>query len=113
LPSWRFGSLFAPIAGLVGIVAAWELIVRVFSVSPLILPAPSRIAVELYILSDRMALHAAVTVTEAICGLLIGALSAVTMAVLMTILPTLLSDSRPRSSKGSAGKKCDELAPLH
>jgi NitT/TauT family transport system permease protein len=86
---WRFGSIFAPIAGLVGIVAAWELIVRIFSVSPLILPAPSRIAVELYTLSDRMALHAAVTVTEAICGLLIGALSAVTMAVLMTILPTL------------------------
>jgi NitT/TauT family transport system permease protein len=89
LPRWRFGSLLAPIIGFAGIVAAWELIVRVFGVSPLILPAPSRIAVELYALSDRMAMHAAVTVTEALCGLLIGASSAVTMAVLMTLLPIM------------------------
>src|SRR5262249_51786226 len=57
--------------------------------SPLILPAPSRIALELYALSDRMVFHAAVTLTEAICGLVIGASCALTVAVLMTALPLL------------------------
>jgi NitT/TauT family transport system permease protein len=83
------GRLIAPISGFVGVVAAWEIAVRAFGISPLILPAPSRIALELYALSDRMVFHAAVTLTEAICGLLIGASCALTAAVLMTALPLL------------------------
>jgi NitT/TauT family transport system permease protein len=87
--SLSVGRLIAPLSSFVGVVAAWEIVVRAFDVSPLILPAPSRIALELYALSDRMVFHAAVTLTEAICGLVIGASCALTIAVLMTALPLL------------------------
>jgi NitT/TauT family transport system permease protein len=85
----RLASLIAPLSGFIGAIALWELVVRGFDVSPLILPAPSRIAGELYALSGRLAFHAAVTLTEATCGLLIGASAAVSLAVAMCALPRL------------------------
>jgi NitT/TauT family transport system permease protein len=84
-----FGRALAPISGFIGVVAVWELIVRMFGVSPLILPAPSRIAVELYAFSDRIVFHAAVTLTEAVCGLLIGASAALFIALALTAQPLL------------------------
>jgi NitT/TauT family transport system permease protein len=89
LLSKRLARAAAPVLGFAGVITAWEIIVRVFDVSPLIVPAPSRIAIEFYKLAGRLAYHAAVTLTEAIAGLIIGATGALAIAVVLTAVPLL------------------------
>ena len=87
--SRRLQRTAAPLTGLVGVLVIWELIVRAFQVSPLILPAPSRIAAEFPAISGNILRNAAFTLGEAVSGLALGATMALIAAVALSALPPL------------------------
>lgn len=79
--------LSAALPGTVTLLAAvtlWEMIVRVLKVSPLILPAPSKIALEFIKRADRLPEHAWTTAVEAVVGLLIGVSVAISISFLIS-----------------------------
>ncbi len=79
-------SLPAVLACLFLLVAV-ELFVRVFAISPLILPRPSRIFAEFIKRLPTFPEHIATTLTETICGLTLGAAFAIILALLITEVP--------------------------
>lgn len=79
----------APTLGVVAVLVAWEVAVRALQVSPLILPSPSRIVAEFPAISGNVLRNTAVTLTEAVCGLLLGSTAAVIVALALSALPLL------------------------
>lgn len=64
-----------------------EAIVRVFAVSPIIFPRPTRIFQEFVKRIPTFPEHIAVTLTEALCGLALGSFFAVALSLLVTEVP--------------------------
>src|SRR4051812_9657194 len=85
----RLARAAAPLLGLVVVLVLWEIIVRVFQVSPLILPAPSRIAAEFHAISGNIVTHTAVTLGEAVGGLVLGATAGLLVALALGAMPPL------------------------
>ncbi len=73
----------APVSGIAALFGLWELYVRAADVRPLTLPAPSRIVVHVLGNAGFYAENAAVTVTEAVAGLVIAFLLAMVVATAM------------------------------
>lgn len=61
-----------PLIILAGLLAAWQLLVVISGAPPFILPAPTAVAKALAAGWEELAVHAAVTLTEIIAGLVIG-----------------------------------------
>ncbi len=79
----RYALALAPVSGIAGFFALWELYVRIFDVRPLTLPRPSRIIAHV---SNNLGFYseqAAVTVTEALVGLVIAFVVAMVVATAM------------------------------
>ncbi|MBQ3076818.1 MAG: ABC transporter permease [Clostridia bacterium] len=76
-----------PTALMVGLVAVWELYVRLGGVPLYILPAPSKVVASLFEESATLASHAVVTVGETLLGLGIAAVAGILLAILMDACP--------------------------
>ncbi len=74
----------APLLLLAGLLAAWELLVRLLQVPPYLLPAPSLVAAALWRDAPVLAGHTAATTATAVLGLVLGALAGVALAAVMT-----------------------------
>ena len=75
--------------GLAAALLAWEALSRAFELRPDFLPAPSRIALELWREAPLLRLHGAVTCLEILSGFLLAVAFAVPVAVLVDGLPRL------------------------
>jgi len=73
------------------LVALWEAICRIGHVSPLVVPAPSGVAVRLYtLLSDgTMWPHLLVTSTEVLIGFAVGIASGLVVGALISLVPVI------------------------
>ena len=82
---------------LVVVFAVWEITVKSLNVSPLILPAPSRIFESLGQLVAQKSTwsHVQVTVTEIIIGFVVGVVAGVIVGVLLGKMPLLEASVRP------------------
>lgn len=67
----------------------WEAAVRLLSVPLYVLPAPSRIALALLAEKSVLLRHAAVTMLEAVCGILISLVLSLAFGILMDCFPRL------------------------
>ncbi|MCI0345890.1 MAG: ABC transporter permease [Chloroflexi bacterium] len=72
-----------PLVLVAGLVAAWEAYVRVSGISPLVLPAPSRIVEQLWIFRSDALGHLGPTLLEAVAGLAIAVGFAIAVALAM------------------------------
>jgi len=72
---------------LAALVAGWEAWVRVFDTKPYILPAPSRVWSAFLDVRGVLPGHIRTTMTEAVLGLVYGAVVGVVLAVLIASLP--------------------------
>lgn len=81
----RLGWAALPgVISIVSVLALWEALVRLFAISPIILPAPSRIGVEVVRQADTLLWNGLVTMYEAVAGLLIGSAFALVISILIT-----------------------------
>ena len=87
--SRRLQRAVAPLVGLLGALVVWEVAVRTLQVSPLILPAPSRIVEEFPAISGNILRNTVVTLTEAVSGLVLGATAALIVAIALSAMPPL------------------------
>jgi len=80
--------LLRPLATALGLLLAWEAVVRLTGVPPFILPSPGRVLVALVERRDLLLGHAAVTAGEILAGMvlgsLVGALAALALAASAT-----------------------------
>lgn len=91
-----FASRFAPPVLLIGIlVAAWEVYCRVASVSPIVLPAPSRILEQLWVFRADAVRHSLPTLWETFVGLAISIALSIGAAVLMDRFVTVRRAVQP------------------
>jgi ABC-type nitrate/sulfonate/bicarbonate transport system permease component len=79
----RFARAGPPLALILAIVVAWELYVQLSGISPLVLPAPSRVLGQLWIFREVALGHLVPTVAEALLGLAIAVAFAAGAAVAM------------------------------
>ena len=79
----RLARVGPPLALIAAIVAGWEAYVRAAAISPLVLPAPSRILVQLWTFRADAVGHLGPTVLEAVVGLAIAVAFAIVVAVAM------------------------------
>lgn len=91
-PSSRFdpaaaGRALLPLAGLAGLLVAWEAAVRLLSVPGWILPPPTRVAATLVERWPVIAPQAGVTALEIVAGLVVGSATGVAAALLMARWP--------------------------
>lgn len=75
-------SWAAPLVAMVTFIGAWALVVRTFSISPLILPSPGAVATRSMEQASYLAYHAGVTLLEAALGFVLGGAVALGLAVL-------------------------------
>jgi len=81
--------VIAPVLVIVGLLVAWELYVRMSGISPIVLPAPSRILVALFdFRADAMA-NTIPTLVETLVGFGISAVAAIAAAIAMDQAPVL------------------------
>ena len=85
----RLARIGPPAALVAALLAGWELYVRLSSISPLILPAPSRVLAQLWIFRTEALRHLVPTVVEALVGLSIAVVIAVAVAAAMDRFTTL------------------------
>ncbi len=74
---------------LAALVLAWELVVRALEVPVYLVPAPTRIARAAYEVRAVLPAHVRTTLTEALAGLAVAAVSGVALAALMASVPFL------------------------
>jgi len=86
---WRRGisSVVPGVVSFAIVLLGWEELVRLLSVSPLILPPPSQIFEEFIKRADQIPIHAAVTLFEAVSGLCIGVGFALVVSLLISEVP--------------------------
>lgn len=72
-----------PLASFGALILIWELLVRWLAVSPVILPAPTRVFQEFVKRSDEILFHSAITMFEAFAGLVTGAAFAMVCSFLI------------------------------
>lgn len=78
LYSWR--TLLPPIFALILFLLGWWLVIKIFAVSPLILPTPVDVARALFANLPSLLLNGGITLLEAILGFLLGAAAAIILA---------------------------------
>ena len=79
----RLARAGPPLVLVAAIVAAWEAYVRISAISPLVLPAPSRIIAQLWAFRGDALTHLGPTLLEAVIGLAIAVAFAVVAALAM------------------------------
>lgn len=77
------GALLPPLALTAGVLAAWELAIRLFKVSSFVLPAPSAIFVALVENWGPLAKAARATAVEVLFGFLLAALAGIAVALVI------------------------------
>ena len=85
----------APVVGLVGLVAGWELVVRVFDVPSYELPPPTQVVRALVETRAVLPRHLWATTSVAVGGLVVGALAGVVIAALLTAVDPLRRALQP------------------
>ncbi len=89
----RLGGLAAllPTVGVVlGVAAAWKLIVFGFGIPPYILPPPETAAAALVKNADALAIALTLTLRNALAGLVVALLLAVSLAALFVTSPAVM-----------------------
>jgi ABC-type nitrate/sulfonate/bicarbonate transport system permease component len=84
----RFAEFVPPAISFAAVLVLWEGLVRLFAVSPIILPPPSRVIEEFIKRSDQILLHSGVTMFEALVGLVVGVAFALVCSFLISEIPT-------------------------
>lgn len=74
---------------LLGVLILWEVIVRVASIDPVFLPAPSRVLLATWRSAGLLAIHTRQTLLEAAIGLLLALVSGCALGVLIDLSPLL------------------------
>jgi len=87
--SARVASVVAPVVTFGLILVIWEVAVRAFDISVLILPAPTRIATEMAGDIGILAHHGLVTTTEILTGYLLSILVGIPLALVLFFSPIL------------------------
>jgi NitT/TauT family transport system permease protein len=88
-PTQRIVNWLAPVGFFTLIIAAWEFLVRVFSVPQYLLPAPSVIAVDFTSNINSLLFHAGVTLWEAFLGFLLANALGILVAIAFAHSKTL------------------------
>jgi ABC-type nitrate/sulfonate/bicarbonate transport system permease component len=84
-----------PVVLVVVLVAAWEGLVRAFSIAPYKLPAPARVGRALLDQRSQLFTDLRATLTSAVLGLLLGVAVGVAVAVPVAVLPLLRRAVQP------------------
>jgi NitT/TauT family transport system permease protein len=82
-------STVAPILACLIVIGAWELLARLSQMPPYLLPAPSAVIVELFRERQLLAMHAWVTLAEAVLGLIAACIIGVALAVVIVLFRSL------------------------
>ena len=107
----RWRRAIAPAAVLTSLVAAWELVVRLGGVDPLLLPAPTHVAESLWEDRGILAPDLLVTGWEALAGLAAAIVGGAAIAVAMHLSPPIDRTLRPLVV-GSQAVPIPVVAPL-
>lgn len=73
--------VLVPAVGLIGLLFLWELADRIFDFDKIILPAPSEIGVAFAKNYTKLFVETGITMTEAVCGFLLGSIVAYLLAI--------------------------------
>jgi len=84
----RLAEIVAPVVSFGLVLLVWEAGVRLFNVSPIILPPPTRIGQEFIKRFDQILFHSTVTMFEAFAGLVVGVTFALVSSFLISEIPT-------------------------
>ncbi|HZL07461.1 MAG TPA: ABC transporter permease [Coriobacteriia bacterium] len=76
-----------PTTSVLGLLLVWEAAVRVLDVAPFVLPAPSRVAQAAVRTAGVLPAHVVTTLTEAVLGLVLGAVAAALLALGVVLWP--------------------------
>jgi putative hydroxymethylpyrimidine transport system permease protein len=76
-----------PLAALLSLVLLWEVIVRVTDIVPYLLPPPSAVWTAFLEVREILPGHIATTMTEAVLGLVLGAVAGAAVAALLWAIP--------------------------
>ncbi len=82
-------------ATVIVLLAMWEGAVHVWDIAPFVLPAPSHIAATAVDTSALLGPHVATTATEAVLGLILGALAGWLLAIAVASVPTVGQIAHP------------------
>lgn len=93
MKKWR--KRIAPVLLIALLIAAWELVVRIKDIPLYVLPAPSQVVGSLVTDWSVLAGHAGVTVMEALAGMAIALVLAVTLGIAMDAFPAVKSGLYP------------------
>lgn len=93
MKKWR--KRIAPVLLITLLIAVWELVVRVKDIPLYVLPAPSQVVGSLVTDWSVLAGHAGVTVMEALAGMAIALVLAVTLGIAMDAFPAVKSGLYP------------------
>ena len=93
MKKWR--KRIAPVLLITLLIAVWELVVRVKDIPLYVLPAPSQVVGSLVTDWSVLAGHAGVTMMEALAGMAIALVLAVTLGIAMDAFPAVKSGLYP------------------
>lgn len=81
------GQKIVPILFLASLLIIWELACKLFSIPLYVLPSPVQVIQSLFTESATLSHHAAVTVMEAVIGILLSLILAIVLGILMDCFP--------------------------
>lgn len=81
------GQKIVPILFLASLLVIWELACKLFSIPLYVLPSPMQVIQSLFTESATLSHHAAVTVMEAVIGILLSLILAIVLGILMDCFP--------------------------
>lgn len=85
---WSKNKFFIPLIALIIFLGAWEISTQIWSISPLILPPPSKIGQTLFEKLGFLITQGSITLLESVLGFLLGCVSAVVLATLFLFSKT-------------------------
>ena len=86
-PSGLTRRVLLPATTLVGLLVVWEATVRVLDLPPFVLPAPSGVVQAAVRTAEVLPAHVLTTLTEAVLGLLLGAVAGTALALAVVLRP--------------------------
>lgn len=107
----RLSGIVAPVATLALALLGWELAVRIFEISRLLLPPPTAIIKEFFESLDTILGHSYVTLTEVTLGFLFSVLVGIPIALVIFFLPAVGRGVYPLLVSSQATPK-SAIAPL-
>ena len=84
-----FSKFVLPVAILLAVLGIWEAVVHFFDIKRIILPAPSKILVTLFVERGQLLKHTLVTLQEMLLGFALAVSIGIPLAVLMSEFPVL------------------------